>query len=210
MAGTINLEGVKRDIGIMVQSLARNVHDYERTENTAPKTLVFMFSEFPENEEGIKYNWQCFTVPDTGEEVQHKSFVDFVLTSPPRGLGTTIGKLEVLVRDEHPELLPYLKDSKIPPLRAHGENQHVGIAPVNNNSLEYGTSNDAYIIARLKRDDPTLAKQVINGEISAHAAAVQSGIRKRYVSVRCDPEGFVSKIYQLFSEEEIEFIKDNL
>lgn len=38
--------------------------------------------------------------------------------------------------------------------------------------------NDAtYIVARLKRDDPTLAEQVIAGQITPNAAAIRAGIR---------------------------------
>lgn len=43
-----------------------------------------------------------------------------------------------------------------------------------------------YVLARLKRDDPDLARQVIDGQVSANAAAIQAGIRRRYVRVRPD------------------------
>lgn len=47
--------------------------------------------------------------------------------------------------------------------------------------------NDAtYVLARLKRDDPALAQEVIEGAISANAAAIKAGIRHRYVRVRPD------------------------
>lgn len=202
----INLAGVKRDIGLMVQSLARNIHDHDRSESSVPKTIRFMLSEFPDNDEEIKYNWQCFIIPDSGEECRPESFLSFVTENPPRGLGTTIGKLEVWVKAEMPDLLPILKDSKIPGLAGHGANQHSGgLRNTNSN----GDTAD-YILARLKRDDPGLAQQLIDGEISAHEAAIQAGIRKKYVSVRCDPDGFIRKIKQVFSDEEIEYIAAEL
>lgn len=43
-----------------------------------------------------------------------------------------------------------------------------------------------YVLARLKRDDPDLARQVIDGHVSANAAAITAGIRNRYVRVRPD------------------------
>lgn len=205
----VNLAGVKRDIGLMVQSLARNIHDHDRSESSVPKTIRFMLSEFPENEEGVKYNWQCFIVPDSGEEWRPDSFLSFVTDNPPRGLGTTIGKLEVWVKAEMPELLPILKDSKIPGLAGHGGERGVGQG-VNNTLVDRGTSNPDYILARLKRDDPEMAQKILDGELTANEAAIKAGIRKKYISVRCDPDGFIKKIGQVFSRAEIEYIIDEL
>jgi hypothetical protein len=41
-----------------------------------------------------------------------------------------------------------------------------------------GGTSEAYLIARLKRDMPDLAQEVIAGRLSAHAAAVQAGIKR--------------------------------
>lgn len=46
-----------------------------------------------------------------------------------------------------------------------------------------------YVLARLKRDDPDLAQDVIDGKVSANAAAIRAGIRRRYVRVRPDDVG---------------------
>ncbi len=208
MANRINLNGVKRDIGLMVQSLARNIHDHDRSESSVPKTIRFMLSEFPDNEDGIKYNWQCFIIPDSGEEVRSESFLDFVTENPPRGLGTTIGKLEVWVKAEMPDLLPILKDSKIPGLAEHGGEREKGQVRITNMNKQTDTAD--YILARLKRDNPTLAQRLIDGEVTANEAAIMSGIRKKYVSVRCDPDGFIRKIKQVFSQEEVAYIIEEL
>lgn len=209
MGTRVNFEGINRDIGLMVQSLARNIHDHDRSESSVPKTIKFMFTEYPENNEGIKYNWQCFTIPETGETIKHKHLVNFVTTNAPKGLGTTIGKLEVWVKAELPEYLPMLKDSKIPEMPDHGEIGHGRSRAYNVSSTNHGNS-ETYIISRLKRDNPELAIKVMNGEISATKAAIQSGIMKRYVSVRCEPDGFVNKIRKEFSDEQIRYIKDHL
>ena len=47
----------------------------------------------------------------------------------------------------------------------------------------YGTSR-AYVLARLKRDRPDLAQRVIDAELSANAAAIEAGFRKKPVR-RC-------------------------
>jgi len=43
-----------------------------------------------------------------------------------------------------------------------------------------------YVVARLKRDDPALAAQVVEGTITPNAAAIQAGIRHKYARVRTD------------------------
>jgi len=45
---------------------------------------------------------------------------------------------------------------------------------------------NTYIVARLKRDHPDLAQQVVDGRISPNKAAIQAGIRKPYIRVRAD------------------------
>ena len=46
------------------------------------------------------------------------------------------------------------------------------------------TRDNREIVARLKRDDPGLAQQVIDGAVSPNAAAIRAGIRKPYLRVR--------------------------
>lgn len=50
-----------------------------------------------------------------------------------------------------------------------------------------GEADDAtYVLARLKRDRPDLAAEVIAGTLTANAAAVDAGIRHRYARIRTD------------------------
>jgi hypothetical protein len=49
-------------------------------------------------------------------------------------------------------------------------------------------------VARLKRDHPALAEEVIAGRISAHAAAVQAGFRKPTWTAPADPERLAQAI----------------
>jgi hypothetical protein len=42
-----------------------------------------------------------------------------------------------------------------------------------------GGTDPAYILARLKRDRPDLAEQVVSGKLSANAAAIKAGFRKK-------------------------------
>lgn len=72
---------------------------------------------------------------------------------------------------------------------------------VTNNSEE---NDSAYILARLKRDDPELAQAVIDGDISPHAAAVKAGIRHSYARVRTDdPRRAVTVLLKHYTREQI-------
>lgn len=56
-----------------------------------------------------------------------------------------------------------------------------------------------YILARLKRDRPDLAAQVVDGTLSANEAAIAAGIRKRYLRVRADdPQAAIAKLEKHF------------
>ena len=73
----------------------------------------------------------------------------------------------------------------------------------NINRLAGGTD-PSYILARLKRDPPDLARQVIDGAISAHAAAIEAGIRKRMKSVPIDtPSEALRALLRVFSASEL-------
>ena len=59
-----------------------------------------------------------------------------------------------------------------------GRNSPDNIRP----NKDHGTS-ESYTVRRLKRDRPELAQKVIQGEISANAAAIEAGFRTKTVSV---------------------------
>jgi hypothetical protein len=53
-------------------------------------------------------------------------------------------------------------------------------------------------VARLKRDHPALAEEVIAGRLSAHAAAVQAGFRKPTWTAPADPERLAAAVERRF------------
>jgi hypothetical protein len=57
----------------------------------------------------------------------------------------------------------------IAPVTQHGTNQHSD-GGVDNVKSSQGGNDESYLIARLKRDDPDLATEVVEGRMSAHAA----------------------------------------
>ena len=73
----------------------------------------------------------------------------------------------------------------IAPVTQHGTNQHSDGGGSDTTSSEVGRGSN-YLIARLKRDDPDLATEVVEGRMSAHAAAVKAGIKKPTATVPVD------------------------
>ncbi len=107
------------------------------------------------------------------------SFADFCKEREPYGLGhdpelidaiqvakngTTVGVATSKLRDKpgRPTLAELSNPDNI----------------INTPPAQQGTSRE-YTLARLERDTPELAARVRDGEISAHAAAIEAGFRKR-------------------------------
>ena len=77
-----------------------------------------------------------------------------------------------------------MRDLLTPELAEHGANQHSAVGVRITHSSQDDTDR---VLRRLKRDDPALARSVLAGEVSAHRAAVQAGIRKEQFTVPLDP-----------------------
>ena len=56
---------------------------------------------------------------------------------------------------------------------------HVGRGQSGDNVTPKRGSSPTYALRRLKRDRPDLANKVVRGEMSAHAAAIEAGFRKK-------------------------------
>lgn len=99
-----------------------------------------------------------------------------------------------------------LKDD-VPPVAGHGE---VGKGRSRDHAMNsnHAESPDG-ILARLKRDDPGMARQVIDGELTANAAARQKGWRKPRVLLT-SPESVAKRIRDHFTNEEIAQLKELL
>jgi hypothetical protein len=74
---------------------------------------------------------------------------------------------------------------------------------------DYGTA-ATYTLRRLKRDRPDLAERVIVGELTAHAAAIEAGFRRRTISVPLDVESAARALRRHFRSEEISRLVERL
>lgn len=137
--------------------------------------------------------WREIYIPSTKETVQFDSFVEFVTTGLPDGLGTTVELLQDLCQSNNTarsfitqavkgkqgartDLLDNIKKVNPP-------------APT-------GTSRDA-ALRRLRKDRPDLHEQVLADEISAHAAMVAAGFRKKP-----DPVTVIKREWRKATEEQ--------
>jgi hypothetical protein len=69
----------------------------------------------------------------------------------------------------------------------------------------------AYMIARLKRDDPALAEQVVNGELSANAAAIRAGIKRPRAQILVDnPDDAIRGLLKFFTAAQLIASLENL
>lgn len=117
------------------------------------------------------------------------SFEAFVAHPLWWGLESTVDDLIAYCRNA-PEVQQQIR-LEMGKLPAHGEIGGGHSRDSNTTSDDRGAT---YALRRLKRDAPELAAQVIAGEISANAAAIQAGFRKRMVTLPADPEALAQAI----------------
>ena len=118
------------------------------------------------------------------------SFLHFVETAAPFGLGYPREQLVALLKLKHPEenrgemrermdrlrtRVTEMLNADIAPARTVGRPENC--SPSNGSGTTFSSGRGAdYLTARLKRDHPGLAERVVAGELTASAAARQAGI----------------------------------
>ena len=90
--------------------------------------------------------------------------------------------------------------SEVPALAKNGEIGR-GRNSCNNITANSRGNDSTYTLKRLKRDHPELANAVINGELSANAAAIQAGFRKPSITINPDPESAAAAIRRKFGDD---------
>jgi hypothetical protein len=130
--------------------------------------------------------WREFATPD-GRRVRHQTFTAFVAANPPAGIGGKATQLLALCGTDdklHARVERLLKE-EIKPEREHrGSTATERYIRDDTTISNVAQSNGAgYVVARLKRDDPALAERVVNGEVSAYAAARSKGWKPPRIQV---------------------------
>lgn len=114
----------------------------------------------------------------TGQVVELKSLRELITLPPLEGWGEKPDKVLAVIKDEAEVLAMYREAMK----GAHGGDTRSEAATIvdnrNNGRRSAGTTR-AYTLSRLKRESPELFGRVCAGELSANAAAIEAGFRKK-------------------------------
>lgn len=154
-------------------------------------------------------SWREFTTPN-GFPVSHESFQSFVTATRWDGLGTSRDALVAWVREQDPgvaDLVEKAWRNEIPAARSSAGRPVSNGSGTPNTDVRDHTSDS--ILARLKRDDPATAEKVVNGELTANAAARQKGWRKPRILLT-SPHSIAAGLRKHLTVEEIKQIKELL
>lgn len=127
--------------------------------------------------------WRKRYCKQAKKEVEFRRFSDFVAAHPPEGLGTNMQVLMSICRHSGDvaavDALARVENHQGERTDLLDNIQKVSDAPT-------GTSTAA-TMRRLAKDTPALHAQVLAGELSPHAAAIEAGFRKRKMQLPDDP-----------------------
>jgi hypothetical protein len=147
--------------------------------------------------------WRHFVTPK-GEAVNHDRLTDFIEAQPPHGVGlsmeTTARLLDESAAKAAAEKVRTAINADRPQANPHGTNQF-GLSDTKSTTEQ---PDSAYLVSRLKRDDPQLAADVVEGKLTPNAAAVKAGIRHKYARIRTDdPERAVAKLLEHYDRDAV-------
>lgn len=120
--------------------------------------------------------WESRRVPGKGI-VTMQSLRELVTTAPITGWGEDPAKIEAVIRDDAEVLAMWEKEMRLKP---GPKPKHQDAESVDNVNRTASKGNSrAYTVTRLQREAPELFAKVAAGEMSANAAAIEAGFRKR-------------------------------
>jgi hypothetical protein len=136
----------------------------------------------------------------TGRIIKLDSFRDLIVLPPLEGWGEDPTKIEAVIRNEAEVLALWEKAIQGNAGRPSNERQPKSVDNINRLSST-GTSR-AYTVTRLKSQHPKLFEQVKAGKMSANAAAMKAGFRKKTITVEPTVDGFAKAIHKQLSAEQ--------
>jgi hypothetical protein len=118
--------------------------------------------------------WECRQVKMRGV-VQLANLREMITRKPMEGWGEDPDRIESLIRNDPETLVMWREAMKCDHDRG---NQYTGGKDDNVMPANQGNSR-SYTVSRLQREAPALFKQVVAKTLSANAAAIQAGFRKK-------------------------------
>jgi len=160
---------------LQVKTLSQVLRDGDGSLKRTPQLIKRILNE------GM---WMDRIIHATGERQKYEEheFAKFVQDDPPEGLGATVDILKDLCKND-PEALTMLRKATTQEAGGDRRSEEAQIIVDNiNNGRSAGTSKD-YTLDRLSRERPDLYEAVVEGEMSANAAAIKAGFRTKTISV---------------------------
>jgi len=112
-----------------------------------------------------------------GREYKLGSLRELITAKVPTGWGEDPDKIEAIIKDDAEVLAMYERAMQLKP-GPKPKTETNSVDNVNQTNASKGNSK-AYTVSRLKRESPELFQQVVAGELSANAAAIKAGWRKK-------------------------------
>jgi hypothetical protein len=179
------------EAGIVVQSLGSALLSGQSQLSNVPGLLKRLLRE------GM---WREFVTP-MRQTVTYDRFEDFVVTPPTKGLGASVDLIRRIVKDDA-EALDMLD---VALQRPHGGDTRSDSAQTNVDNINVGRpagTSKEHALRKLRTSAPELHADVLQGRLSAHAAMVQAGYRKRTASVPLNPTDAAATLRRLFTDEQ--------
>jgi hypothetical protein len=142
--------------------------------------------------------WSSFVVEQTGEIAENQTFAEFVTRKPLEGLGSDVKTIQRMCADDAETL--DLIDEVI-------QNPHGIHVDVNNINVTrpQGTSRQN-ALRSLRKNAPSIHREVITGRLSAHAGMIKAGLRKRTVTVPLEPQAAARALKRAFNRAEVNML----
>jgi hypothetical protein len=118
--------------------------------------------------------WKARKLPGKGI-VEMQSLRELVTTAPIAGWGEDPAKIEAVIRDDAEVLAMWREAMK----GRAGRPKQEGETRRNPTQFRTADRGRAYDLSRLQRKSPELFAKVASGEMSANAAAIKAGFRRR-------------------------------
>jgi hypothetical protein len=131
-----------------------------------------------------------------GKVFELPSLLDLITRKPLEGWGEDPEKVEALIESDPEALSMWRKETTRANHRPLKSNDNI----ITSSKAKQGTGK-AYTLDRLSKENPDLYQSVVNGELSANAAAIAAGWRKKTVTVTDDPASAAKTLREKFGDE---------
>ena len=188
--------------GELVGAIERSLLDGEHGLKTLPRLIKAAIKEDA---------WKEYYSNTLRRTVKHDTFESFILETPPDGLGSTVEQIGDMIRHDAEALTLYSELVTEQPGRRWETDNHDSVIAYNisNKKVSAGTSRP-YALRKLHKEEPELHAKVISGELSANAAMIEAGFRKKTATVVLESDKVIDFIHKHFDQEDIVYIKDRL